>query len=398
MLGGEYKGEITPFLAEWIRLTLNIPDDGYRALAKSFDPIDFDADRICELACSWGMTYVCLTAKHHDGFALFDSKVDSFNSVQQSPCARDFVREMSEACAKHGLHFCLYYSQAQDWDHPGGLRAYRELPSPALFTQYLNEKCLPQIRELLTHYGPLTMIWLDTPISMTADECAQVKELIRSLQPTCLISGRIGCGLGDYITTGDNMLPRSAQSKLWELPATLNHSWGFKKSDHNWRTPHDIIRQLTQVVSRGGNLLLNIGPDGRGAVPEPSLEILDEVGAYLTQFGESIHGATACPDYPYEQNDFFLTGKPNRVFIHLRQYPANGRLWLYHVENEPIVAREMTSNRELEIAFTQDLEGHACWRIELNPAHDTIEKSLTRWGSAVIEVETKENQLRISEF
>ncbi len=398
LLGGEYKGNETPFLAEWIRLTLDIPDDEYRGLAASFNPTAFDADRICELARSWGMKYVCLTAKHHDGFALFDSLADHFNSVAKSPSGRDFVREMSEACAKYDLPFCVYYSQAQDWDHPGGLRAYREAPPAPLFEQYLEEKCFPQLRELLTRYGSLAMIWLDTPISMTPAQCRRVKDLIRSLQSTCLISGRIGYGLGDYITTGDNMLPCSSQAKLWEIPATLNSSWGYKRNDQNWRTAQDVILQLTKVISRGGNMLLNIGPDETGAIPKPSLDALNETGEFLRVYGDAIYGTSSCPDYPYEQDDFYLTGKEHRAYIHLRRLPGNKKLRIYHIENNPTRVRELSTGTELEIVTTKDLEGHSCWSIDLTTAEPAFERSLARWGSAVIEVEIEESVLQISDL
>lgn len=398
LLGGEYGGRATPFLAEWIRLTLDIPDDAYRALAQSFDPSEFNADSLCDRAKGWGMKYLCLTAKHHDGFALFDSAADPFNSVAKSPCGRDFVRELSEACARHGLLFCLYYSQAQDWDHPGGLRAYRDAPGSEAFTRYLEEKCLPQLRELLTQYGPVAMIWLDTPINMTREECARVKALIRSLQPACLISGRIGSGLGDYLTAGDNMMPRSGMDRLWELPATLNRSWGFRKSDDSWRTPQDVILQLTKTVSRGGNLLLNIGPDGTGAVPEPSGRILDEVGAFLKRYGDAFYRTAAIPDYPYEQDQFILTARPRRVYIHLFRRPADETLWIYHIENKPLKAREMFSGETLTVTALKDLEGNACWRVDLDDATKSLDAALSRWGSAVIEVETEEKTLRLSGF
>lgn len=398
LLGGEYRGKVTPFLAEWIRLSLDIPDNEYRQLAASFNPTAFNADHICNFARTWGMKYICLTAKHHDGFALFDSSADSFNSVALSSSGRDFVREMSEACARHDLLFCVYYSQAQDWDHPGGLRAYQEVPPAPLFTQYLEEKCIPQLRELLTQYGPLAMIWLDTPMSMTPAQCRQVKDLIRSLQPSCLISGRIGCDLGDYITTGDNMLLQSSQKKLWELPATLNSSWGYKRSDQNWRTAQDVIRQLTKVRSRGGNLLLNIGPDGTGAIPEPSIDVLNETGEFLRMYSDAFYGTSACPDYPYEQDDFYLTEKCRRVYIHLRRLPSNNKLRLYHVENKPIFAKELSTGFELEIATMRDLEGHACWNLDLTAAESVLSRSLSRWGSVVIEVGIEEDTLQLSNF
>lgn len=398
MLGGTYKDEKTPFLAEWIRLTLNIPDEEYRALADQFDPHLFDADKLCRLARSWGMRYICLTAKHHDGFALFDSKADSFNSVTRSPAGRDYVHELAEACARHHLLFCLYYSQAQDWDHPSGLRAYRDPPSGEAFECYLKEKCLPQLRELLTQYGPVAMLWFDTPVSMAKTDCQRIKSLVRSLQPSCLISGRIGYGLSDYVTPGDNQLPRLSQAKLWELPATLNGSWGYRQNDSAWRWHKEVIPQLTKVTSRGGNLLLNVGPDGLGALPPSSIAILDQVGQFLNLHGDAYYETLFCPEYPYEQEDFLLTAKEGHLYLHLLRWPEQGFLELHHIENKPVTVTKMTTGEHLPMLVSTDLEGHAYWRIDLNPCHDTIRRDMARWGETVLDIRIQDDLLRISGF
>ncbi len=155
---------------------------------------------------------------------------------------------------------------------------------------------------------------------------------------------------------------------------------------------------MTKVVSRGGNLLLNIGPDGTGATPKPSLDILNEMGEFLRVYSDAFYGTSACPDYPYEQDNFYLTGKYRRVYIHLRHLPSNNKLRLYHVENKPLRAKELSSEIELEVVAMNDLEGHACWNLDLTAAVSVLSRSLARWGSAVIEVEIEEDSLQISDF
>ena len=364
LLGGIYQGQTAPFYSEWIRLTLNIPDEAYRALVNDYRPEAFKPAEICRQAKAWGMKYVCFTAKHHDGFAMFESRVDSFNSVHH--LGRDFVRELAEACRAEGLLFGLYYSQAQDWDHPGGLRAYQTAPAPEQYQDYLHNKALPQLEELLTQYGPIDLLWLDTPTGMPKADCQTIARLIRRLQPDCLIGGRIGYGLGDIIITGDNRLPRLALDKAWELPATLNSSWGYRFGDENWRSPQDVIRQLTTVVSRGGNLLLNIGPDGAGNIPDGSLRTLNRVGEYLSDKQEAFYTAQATPDYPYEQSDFILTSAPGQLFIHLQRIPQNQRIELYHLENQVVSARLLGKNQPVEVYVGRDLEGYAYWRIDVS--------------------------------
>lgn len=384
--GGRYKGETTPFLAEWIRLTMDIPHEEYRSLAALFHPTAFDADRICRQAAAWGMHYLCFTAKHHDGFALFDSKADPFNSVRQSPGGRDYVRELSEACKKYGLAFCLYYSQAQDWDHPGGLRAYREASPKEDFKDYFENKCLPQIEELLTSYGPVTMLWLDTPMSMGKEESRRIRGKIKSLQPGCLVSGRIGHGLGDYITAGDNRLPCLAQRRFWEVPASLNGSFGYKEDDRDWKSPKELIHLLTKTRSRGGNLLINIGPDGQGRIPYPSENILDEAGDFLRIYGPAFHGDLKYLEYPYEQDLFILTAKDRDLFIHLLDWPPRGRLELYQLEGRPQEARLMKKERPLDLLVSRDLEGYSYWRINLTEFEKEIKAELERFGETVIQL------------
>ena len=330
------------------------------------------------------MRYICLTAKHHEGFALFDTQTDDFNSQQW--LGRDLVRELAQAAHEHGLMLGLYYSQAQDWEHPGGLWAYRDAPSRLDFEEYLNEKALPQIEELLTQYGPVGLLWLDTPTGMSRTDSQRIADLIRRIQPDCLIGGRIGHQLGDVVITGDNRMPRLALDKAWELPATLNHSWGYSSVDQDWRSPEDVMRQLALVVSRGGNLLLNVGPDGRGQIPPASVQILDRVGEYLKTHGEAFYTERTTPDYPYEQSDFLLTTGPGKLYIHLLRPPRNGRVELYHVENQVLGAKMLGTGEPVDMLVTEDLEGHAYWRLNI-PEADSFD---------IIAIDIAEDQVAIS--
>lgn len=384
VLGGEYKGQVTPFYAEWIRHTLDIPDDEYRQLAKIFKPDHFDANKICQMAKKWGMKYIVFTAKHHDGFALFNTKTDDFNS--HSKINRDFVEELSIACQEHDLMLGLYYSQAQDWDHPGGIKAYQKEPEKEFYQDYVEHKMMVQLAELLTNYGPIGYLWLDTPSGLSIDDSQLIKDLVKTLQPDCLIGGRIGFGLGDVIITGDNRMPRLTLDKPWEIPATLNTSWGYKANDTTWRNADDVIHQLIQVISRGGNLLLNIGPDGTGIIPPASERILDAVGDYIKGREEAFFSVMTPPDYPYEQAGFLLTASPFHLYIHLMQTPKNERIELYHLENTVISMNKLGDDLNIDYYVGKDLEGHSYWRI--NTSHLR--------GGDIIKVEIIEEKVQIS--
>ena len=315
-LAGEYKGKTTPFIAEWIMNTMDIPVNEYRELAKTFDPVNFDADMIASKAASWGMKYLVFTSKHHEGYAMYDSDVSEYNSMKASPCHRDFVGELQEACGKHGLKFGIYYSQAQDWDDPDGYMA-RHDNSNKNYRKYLDEKCLPQLRELMEKYKDISLIWFDTPMGTTADESKEMIQLVKSINPNVIISGRIGNGLGEYMTTGDNFIPADPFMGDWEVPATLNDTWGFKKADLNWKDPQKLLVLLLKINSRGGNYLLNIGPDATGKVPERSMEILDEVGSYVKKNEDAIFATKRVEKYPYDLDWCVFTRKNNKFFIHV---------------------------------------------------------------------------------
>ncbi len=300
---GYWQGRRVPAIGEWIMKRTPIPVADYEKLAAEFNPVKFDADAWAQLAVDSGMKYVVLTAKHHDGFAMFHSAVSPYNVVDASPFHRDIVKELAAACAKHGLRFGVYYSQSQDWHERGGTGNDWDFPSDEVkdtdgsFDAYLRGKSEGQVRELLTHYGPLALVWFDTPILMEKGDRAQrFIDLVRSLQPDCLVNGRLRKGVpGDYRGMGDNSIPNQAVDDVWEVPATLNHTWGYVRDDDNWKPKEELVFKLVDIVSKGGNYLLNVGPTSEGVIPQPSQDNLRAVGAWLKLNGEAIYGAGRSP-------------------------------------------------------------------------------------------------------
>jgi alpha-L-fucosidase len=329
---GYWKGERSPGIGEWIMNRRRIPVAEYEQLTKQFNPVQFDADAWAQLAADAGMKYVVITSKHHDGFALFKSAASSYNVVDATPFKRDIIKELAAACAKHGLRFGVYYSQSQDWHEQGGAGNNWDFLENAVkdkdgsFDQYLNSKVEPQLRELLTNYGPLCLIWFDTPQLMTGDRPKRLTDIVRTLQPATLIDGRLGA-VGDYRSTGDNAIPPTASDDAWEVPATLNHTWGFRSDDHNWKSPGELVFKLVDIVSKGGNYLLNVGPTAEGVIPQPSQDNLREVGRWLKLNGEAIYGTSHSPfgeefgEYAGKLKD--RAGKP--VFLSFTDWRCTAR-------------------------------------------------------------------------
>jgi alpha-L-fucosidase len=338
---GEWKGKRVPGIGEWIMYRARIPVGEYEALAARWNPTRFDADAWAQLAQDAGMKYVVITSKHHDGFALFDSKASRFDVVDATPSKRNVLRELAEACRKRGLRLGFYYSQAQDWHEPNGIGNTWDFGPDEKkdFDRYLREKAEPQVRELLTGYGPVALVWFDTPRMMTPERAQRLTDLVRSLQPDTLIDGRLGAE-GDYVSTGDNVIPSAASERAWETPATINHTWGYRKDDHDWKSPGEIAFKLVDIVSKGGNYLLNVGPMADGTIPAPSQEALRTVGRWLKANGEAVYGAGPTPwgeelgepsargtkdlrgnPLFLSRNEWRVTTKPGRLYFTFFQEP-----------------------------------------------------------------------------
>jgi len=298
---GEWKGKLIPGLGEWIMNRARIPISEYEQLAPQFNPVKFDADAWVRIAKDAGMKYVVITSKHHDGFAMYGSKASKYNIVDATPFHRDVMKELAAACHKYGLKLCFYYSQTQDWHEPDAVGNDWDFSAETKkdFARYLEQKVKPQVTEILTNYGPIGLIWFDTPRNITKEQSQELVDLVHKLQPDCLVSGRVGHGLGDYDSAGDNQISVGQVKRDWETPVTMNDTWGFKRDDQNWKPTGILIQQLVQVSSRGGNYLLNVGPTSEGLIPQPSIERLTEVGKWLKLNSEAVYGAAPSP-FPYE--------------------------------------------------------------------------------------------------
>jgi alpha-L-fucosidase len=318
---GVWKGKQIKGIGEQIMRFAQIPNREYEKLAGQFNPVKFDADAWVKLAVDAGMKYLVITAKHHDGFAMFESDVDDYNIVKATPYGKDVVKALAEACAMHGIKFCVYYSQRQDWHHPDG--AWSEWPEQYDkpieergfdFNRCLEEKCIPQVKELLTEYGPIGLVWYDTPADSTPAQSRKLVDVVHELQPQCLVCNRVGNDCGDYDVLGDNEFPYGSKNMDGEVPATLNHTWGFKSWDHEWKSVEQLLYSLIRSASNGCNYLLNIGPTAEGIVPEESVERLKIIGEWMKVNGEAIYGAGAGP-FPYPFPWGMMTVKDSNLYL-----------------------------------------------------------------------------------
>lgn len=320
---GVWNGEEISSLGEHIMRLAEIPVKDYEKLAADFNPVRFDADEYADLAQKAGMKYMVITSKHHDGFAMFDSEVDDYNIVDAAPFNRDVVKELAIACDKKDIPFGLYYSQAQDWHHPlgvGNTWDYPEKKSSEEYEPYVNGKSLPQINEITSNYGPLFLIWFDTPRGLTEEQAKKLAMKVKENQPGTLVTDRVGFNLGSYGQMGDNAIPTQVKAdRYWETPATLNDTWGFKKNDTNWKSPRDLIFKLADIVSKGGNYLLNIGLDATGNIPQASVDIMSTMGKWLEKNGEAIYGTMHSPFY-VDNIVWRCTQKPNTLYFHIIQW------------------------------------------------------------------------------
>jgi alpha-L-fucosidase len=362
LLAGEWQGHRVPVgtEAEWIMQRFNIPVKDYREVARGFNPVHFNGTELVGLAKAAGMKYLVITAKHHDGFAMYHSHVSQYNIVDWAKFPRDPLKELSEACAAAGIRFCVYYSHREDWDDPDGYGNNWDYDrSRKNFESYLERKSKPQLRELLTNYGPLGLVWFDRGMD-TPEHALEFVNLVRTLQPACLINGRVGSYgqelLGDYQDLNDNGMPTGGLEEYWETPQTLNTTWGYSQFDQQWKSPGNVIQRLVEIVSKGGNYLLNIGPMADGTVPTPSVRTLERVGAWMRQNGESIYGTSACPlpEAPWGR----CTVKGGRIYLHVFSWPGDAVLRVSDVRAE-VTGAYLVSEPSRKLAVVREHGGVA---------------------------------------
>ncbi|WP_432797150.1 alpha-L-fucosidase [Poriferisphaera sp. WC338] len=301
--GGSHNGKRVGGYSEWIMCADKIPVKDYEAYLKDFNPTEYDAEKWVLLAKQAGMKYMVITTKHHDGFAMYHSQVSDYNIVDATPFDRDPIRELADACRKHGMKLGFYYSHCMDWHHPGGGYPANRMPShwdPALveqnvsFETYMEEKAIPQLKELLTEYGDVVVLWWDTPRTMNQQRAEAFLPLL-DLQPGIITNNRLGGGYtGDY-KTPEQYIPLSAQKIDWETCMTMNGSWGFKAHDDKWKSTTQLIENLCDIVSKGGNYLLNVGPDAKGRIPQENIASLKEIGAWMKANGDAVYSTQRGP-------------------------------------------------------------------------------------------------------
>ena len=351
VLEGAYKGKVPkPRYSEWIEADAKISTEAYHEVARGFNPADFDADDWVQMFKDNGMKYVVITSKHHDGFALFDSAVSDFNMVDATPFKRDIIKELSEACHRHGLKFGVYYSQAQDWDDPDAAlmmprRSKRSVLHPDLpkdfkpdFDRYLAEKALPQVEELMKNYE-IDLIWFDTPVSMTFERAKQFTDVVRKYRPNCVINSRLIHGskdpvlqknleLFDYTSVRDKEVPTEKLTLYFESPDSVSTSYGYKtKGRHDYHTEEEMIHRLIHTVCAGGNYLLNNGPMGNGQIDPEAVRLYGVIGDWLKVNGESIYGAgrNPLPERP-EWGDCSISKDGKTLYLHVMQWPESGSI------------------------------------------------------------------------
>jgi alpha-L-fucosidase len=362
---GAYRGERYAIAGEWLMQTVPIPVAEYEELALQFNPVAFDADAWVSAAKDAGMRYIIITSKHHDGFALFDSPVGMFDVVHGAPFKRDVLKELADAARRHGLKLGFYYS-IMDWHHADAQAPnYPEYNSSRKtnpnFARYVETYMKPQLRQLLTAYGDVAVLWFDGEWIPDWTEALgrDLYTFVRTLQPNVLINNRVGKGrqgmqgltreghIGDFGTPEQEVPPTGLPGVDWESCVTMNDTWGFKSHDDNWKDARTLVRMLIDIASKGGNFLLNVGPTADGLFPSASLSRLREIGEWMRVNGEAIHGSTASglPTPAWGR----ITAKPGRLYASVFDWPKDQRLVLRGLRERPARAYVLGDGRPLEM-------------------------------------------------
>ncbi|WP_165876148.1 alpha-L-fucosidase [Mariniflexile fucanivorans] len=274
----------------------------YGKIANDFNPINFNAEKWVLTAKEAGMKYIVITSKHHDGFAMFDSPSSDYNIVKRTPYSKDPMKELVATCHKHNMKFGFYYSLGRDWEDPdvptdwptkGGRSNLVDYPDEDIkvFHKYFERKVKPQVEELLTQYGKIDIMWFDTPHDISVAESQELRDLILKLQPDCIINSRIGNELGDYKVTEQEIV-KGLEKKPWEACITMGKNWGYIEYDTIYKSSELMTRQLLEIVSKGGNLLLNNGPTAKGEITDLAKERLAKIGIWMNKNSEGIYGSS----------------------------------------------------------------------------------------------------------
>lgn len=361
--------------AEWIMNRCKIPVAEYQEKAKSFNPVQYNPDAWVKLAKEAGMKYIVITAKHHDGFALFDSKASKWDITDATAYGKDLLQPLAAACKKYGVKLGFYYSHAQDWNNPGGSVARKEMregwPNPdsaavdaytkqhnghwdpaqetRSFAQYIDEVAVPQVRELMTNYGDVAVLWWDTPTNMT-DEAALKLQALLKLQPNIITNDRLKRpNFPGDTKTPEQKIPSLSEldGKDWETCMTMNGSWGFKSWDDKWKSTETLIQNLADIASKGGNYLLNIGPKDDGTFPQESIDRLRQIGDWMKINSEAIYATKASPlaPLPWGRVTRKETASNTTLYFTVFDWPKDGKLVIPGVKNKVAAAQLLAGGK-----------------------------------------------------
>ena len=342
---GEWNGKKVPGYSEWIQSQGKIPEKDYAKLQAQFNPVKYDPAQWVSIAKRAGMKYIVITSKHHDGFGLFDSKQTDYD-VMDSPYGRDLLGPLADACRAAGVEICWYHS-ILDWHQPAAKG--KDFPQ---YEKYLRG----QLKELLTNYGRIGVLWFDGEwIPEWNEEYGRnLEAFLREIQPDLIVNNRVGKrkrSPGDFGTPEQEIPATGMPGWDWETCMTMNDSWGFKKGDNAWKSTGDLLRKLVDIVSKGGNFLLNVGPTAEGLIPAESVRRLEEIGRWMDVNGESIYDTTASPFSKLAWGR--ATQKPGKLYLHVFDWPADGKLTVPGLANKAAKAYLLADKSKNPLAIEQ---------------------------------------------
>ncbi|MHB0955338.1 MAG: alpha-L-fucosidase [Pirellulaceae bacterium] len=359
-------------IGEWIMNSANIPVAEYEQLTKQFNPVKFDAAQWVRIAKDAGMRYIVITSKHHDGFCLFDSATTDYDVVDATPYGKDLLKPLADECRKQGLMFCVYYS-IMDWHHPAQYRHSADQYNPTKIHPERKREYLDymkaQLKELVTCCD-VAVLWFDGewPDWWTEEEARETYDFLRELKPEIIVNNRVGKGRagmeglsksdreysGDFGTPEQQIPATGIPDVDWESCMTMNDTWGYRSDDQNWKSTESLIRNIIDTASKGGNYLLNVGPTAEGQIPQPSVERLAAIGAWMKKNGASIYGTQASPfaETPWGRCTRKTLPDGNlRLYVHVFDWPSDGELTIPDVPGEPLQALVLDGGRKLPVAL-----------------------------------------------
>ena len=373
---GFYHDKPVAGIGEWIMNRGKIPMAEYQSFAKEFNPVKFDADAWVKTAKDAGMKYIVITSKHHDGFAMFDTQASPWGITHATPFGRDPLKELAAACKKAGIKLGFYYSQAQDWNNGGAASGGKWDPAQQHdMDDYIDKIAVPQVKEILSNYGEFpAVLWWDTPTGMNTNRAQKLYDVVKQLRPNIIMNNRLGGGFkGDTETPEQHIPAKGFPGRDWETCMTLNNTWGFKRDDNHWKSTETLIHNLCDIASKGGNYLLNVGPTSEGLIPQPSVDRLAEVGAWMKVNSEAVYGTTATPfgsefgeavkgktGYGADTtvssaNDWRCTSKPGKLYVMIFNWPTTGKFELSGLQSKVKKAYLLAGHKKLK--FEQAASG-----------------------------------------